>query len=160
MRKRRTREHVIADLSVNHVERFILRCGWTVERTRYDYGIDLIMDTYNANGEVENDRILLQLKATDSLRRSADGAVIPVRLEWRDLLYWLNEPLPVLLIFYAAQEDRAYWLYVQEYFRSQPWTKRAGRATTVTVHVPVSNVLDEAAILLFGRFRDACRVPK
>ncbi len=28
-RKRRTREHVIADLSVNHVERFILQCGWT-----------------------------------------------------------------------------------------------------------------------------------
>jgi hypothetical protein len=33
MRKRRTREHVIADLSVNHVERLVLRCGWTVERT-------------------------------------------------------------------------------------------------------------------------------
>lgn len=87
MRKRRTREHVIADLSVNHVERLVLRCGWTVERKRYDYGIDLIMDTYNANGEVENNRILLQLKATDSLRRSADGTVLPVRLEWRDLLY-------------------------------------------------------------------------
>src|SRR5438105_586468 len=36
-RKRRTREHVIADLSVNHVERFVLRCGWTTERTRHDY---------------------------------------------------------------------------------------------------------------------------
>src|SRR5437660_1542756 len=39
MRKRRTREHVIADLSINHVERCVLRCGWTAERTRYDYGI-------------------------------------------------------------------------------------------------------------------------
>lgn len=156
MRKRRTRQHVIADLSVNHVERFILRCGWTAERKRYDYGIDLIMEAYNSSGEVENGRILLQLKATDHLRRSADGAVIPARLEWQDLLYWLNEPLPVLLIFYDAQEDRAYWLYVQEYFRSQSWAKRAGQATTVTVPVPVSNALDEAAIRLFGQFRDTC----
>src|SRR5438309_953040 len=49
-RKRRTREHVIADLSVNHVERFVLRCGWTVQRTTHDYGIDLSMETYNAAG--------------------------------------------------------------------------------------------------------------
>lgn len=81
MRKRRTQEHVIADLSVNHVERFILRCGWTAERTQHDYGIDLFMETFTDNGEVENGRILLQLKATDSLRRSADSAVIPIRLE-------------------------------------------------------------------------------
>ena len=53
-RKRRTREHVIADLSVNHVERVVLRCGWTVERTRHDYGLDLYLETYNIDGEVEN----------------------------------------------------------------------------------------------------------
>ncbi|MGH7169440.1 MAG: DUF4365 domain-containing protein [Gemmataceae bacterium] len=157
MRKRRTREHVIADLSVNHVERLVLRRGWTVERSRHDYGIDLVMETYSADGEVQNGRILFQLKATDHLRRSADGTVIPVRLEWRDLLYWLNEPLPVLLIFYDAQQDRAYWLYVQEYFRSRRWRRRAGQATTVTVHVPVGNVLDEAAIRLFRQLRDECQ---
>jgi hypothetical protein len=157
MRKRRTREHVIADLSVNHVERLVLRCGWTVERSRHDYGIDLAMETFTADGEVQNGRILFQLKATDFLRMSADGTVIPIRLEWRDLLYWLNEPLPVLLILYDAQGDRAYWLYVQEYFRRRRWRRRAARATTVTVHVPVSNVLDEAAIRLFRQFRDACQ---
>jgi hypothetical protein len=160
MRKRRTREHVIADLSVNHVERLVLRCGWTVERSWHDYGIDLFMETYTADGEVQNGRVLFQLKATDILRRSADGAVVPVRLEWRDLLFWLNEPLPVLLIFYDAQEDRAYWLYVQEYFRGQRWAERAGRATRVMVHVPVTQVLDEAAIRLFARFRDACQAPE
>lgn len=35
MRKRRTREHVIADLSVNHVERLVLLCGWTVGMERF-----------------------------------------------------------------------------------------------------------------------------
>ena len=80
-RKRRTRAHVIADLSVHHVEGFVLRCGWTVERTRHDYGIDLFMQVYNADGEVQSGRALFQLKASDSLKRSADGTVILVRLE-------------------------------------------------------------------------------
>ena len=112
------------------------------------------MDTYNADGEVENGRISFQLKATDSLKRSANGAVIRVRLEWRDLLFWLNELQPVILVLYDAREDKSYWLYVQEYFRRQRWEERAGRATTVTVGVPASNVLDEAAIRLFARYRD------
>ena len=51
-RKRRTREHVIADLSVNHVERVVLRCGWTVQRLNPDYGIDLVMTTYDASGQI------------------------------------------------------------------------------------------------------------
>jgi hypothetical protein len=157
MRKRRTREHVIADLSVNHVERLVLRCGWTVERSRHDYGIDLYMQTYNADGEVENGWVRFQLKATDSVKRSADGTVIPLRLEWRDLLFWLNEGEPVILILYNAQEDRAYWLYVQEYFRQIQWTARAAAAATVVVHLPAGNVLDEAAIRLFARFRDELR---
>jgi hypothetical protein len=159
MKKRRTREHVIADMSVNHVERFIFRCGWTVERTRHDYGIDLVMDTYNVNGEVENGRITFQLKATDALQRSADGKVIFVRLEWRDLLFWLNEMMPVILVLYDAQADQAYWLYVQEYFRQQQWGERARAATTVSVRIPAGNILDDAAIRQFARFRDECLPP-
>src|SRR3954451_23753318 len=120
MRKRRTREHVIADLSAHHVEGVVLRCGWTVERKRHDYGIDLYMETYNADGEVENGWVWFQLKATDTVKRSADGMVILLRLEWRDLLFLLNEFLPVVLVLYDAQEDKAYWLDVQEYFRSEP----------------------------------------
>jgi len=160
MRKRRTREHVIADLSVNHVERLVLRCGWTVERTRYDYGIDLDMVTYNADGEVENDSVLFQLKATDSLKRLAGGTAIPIRLEWEDLLFWVNERQPVILILYDARQDKAYWLYVQDYFRQRQWVRRAGAASTVTVHIPTVNVLNEAALRLFAQFRDECRIDK
>lgn len=157
MRKRRTREHVIADLGVNHVERWVLRCGWTVERTRYDYGIDLDMVTYSDDGAVENDFVSIQVKATDSLKRLADGTAIPIRLEWRDLLYWLNEQQPVILIVYEAQEDKAYWLWVQDYFQRRRWGERAGASSTVTVHIPTDNILNEAAVRLFARFRDEGR---
>ena len=53
LRKRRTREHVIADLSVNHVERHILKCGCVVKRPTPDYGIDLELITFNKRGEIE-----------------------------------------------------------------------------------------------------------
>src|SRR5207237_9577673 len=104
---------------------------------------------------VESCRVLFQLKASDSLRRSADGMAILLRLEWRDLLFWLNEAKPVILVVYDAMADRAFWLNVQEYFRGREWPSRAGSTTTVTVHVPTANVLDEEAIRLFARLRDA-----
>jgi hypothetical protein len=50
-RKRRTREHVLADLSVHHVEGPILRCGFAAERVRHDYGVDLYMTTYRLRQE-------------------------------------------------------------------------------------------------------------
>jgi hypothetical protein len=115
------------------------------------------MQTYNANGEVENGWVRLQLKATDSLRRSADSTLIFLRVEWRDLLSWVNEGEPVILVLYDARRDEAYWLYVQEYFRQVQWATRAAAATTVTVHIPAGNVLDQAAIRLFPRFRDKRR---
>jgi hypothetical protein len=56
-RKVRTREHVIAELAVNHVERQALLCGYSVERVVHDYGIDLILFTYSPEGETENDTV-------------------------------------------------------------------------------------------------------
>jgi hypothetical protein len=86
-RKRRTREHVIADLSVNHVERHILQCGWTVQRFSPDYGLDLLMNTFNRRGEIENGDVRFQIKATETLKLVSGGNAIAVRLEWRDMIY-------------------------------------------------------------------------
>src|SRR5438445_3183956 len=60
-RKKRTRAHIIADLSAHHVEGHILRCGFTAERVAHDYGVDVYMTTYTVRGEVENDFVLFQL---------------------------------------------------------------------------------------------------
>jgi hypothetical protein len=158
MRKRRTRQHVIADLSVNHVERLALRCGWTVERVQHDYGLDLILRTYSPNGQIQNGSVWFQLKATEHLPGPGPTQTIPVRVEWRDLLLWVNEPMPVILVLYDVAEDRAYWLHVQEYFRGREWAARARGATTVSVHVPAIHVLDEAAIQRFAQLRDRCLV--
>jgi hypothetical protein len=152
-RKRRTRAHIIADLSVNHVERRVLECGWTVQRFSPDYGLDLPITTFNRRGEIENGDVRLQIKATDSIRVVRRRNALAVRLEWRDMVYWLNEPLPVILVVYDGKSDRAWWLYLNESLRAAGRTAPA--AAKLTVDVPLANVLDAAAVRQFRKFRDA-----
>jgi hypothetical protein len=157
-RKQRTREHVIADLSVNYVERYILRCGWVPRRMNPDYGIDLYMETYDEQGQIENEGVWFQLKATDRLVIVDKKHAIPVRMEWRDLLFWLNQRMPVILVVYDAIDDRAWWLHLQEVLRSIKPDNRGRLADTVTLHVPLFNTIDETAIRGFARLRDASLV--
>jgi hypothetical protein len=157
-RKLRTREHVIADLSVNHVEKRVLQCGWTVQRFSPDYGLDLLVTTFNRRGEIENGDLRLQVKATDSVKVRAGGDAIPVRLEWRDMVYWLNEPLPVILVVYDARADQAWWLYLQEALRKEGQRESGTVAVTLTVRVPLTNILDVSAVRRFRKFRDAALV--
>ncbi len=79
-RKRRTRGHIIADLSINYLERFVLRCGHVLQRVTHDYGLDLLMHTFAANGEVQNGEVRFQVKATERLKRLANRPAIPWRL--------------------------------------------------------------------------------
>jgi hypothetical protein len=90
-RKRRTRRHVIADLGVNHVERQALRCGFSVERMRSDYGIDLAVFPYDRHGRVENGCLPLQVKATEHAKWIKPGTLLPFRVDGRDLARWLAE---------------------------------------------------------------------
>jgi Domain of unknown function (DUF4365) len=111
-RKLRTRAHVLADLSINYVERQILLRGFAVNRMVTDYGIDLLMLTYSNDGEVESGHVLFQVKATDGLQTLRDEAVIACRVEVADLKAWQDEWMPVILIVYDGHGDRAFWLYV------------------------------------------------
>ena len=153
-RKRRTRAHVIADLSVHHVEGHVLRCGWVVERTVHDYGIDLEVHTFDRTGQVQAGEILVQLKATDRLRIRGADAAFPFRIDRLDLVSWLAELSPVILIVYDARKDVAYWLYVQSYFQRLENFSLFTAGRMITVQIPTANVVTPAAMRRFGRFRD------
>jgi hypothetical protein len=142
MRKRRTREHIIADLSVNHVERFFLRGGHTAQRIEFDYGYDLYIQTFDDEGYVENGFCLMQLKATDRIVWVAHGAECVLVLERRDWEMWRQEPLPVFLLLYDTHQDRAYWLDIQ----SAAIGTEAGVTATVSVRIPATQMLDDVAV--------------
>lgn len=154
-RKRRTREHVIADLSVNHVERQILLCGHTVERVRADYGFDLFMSSYTDQGEIENGIVRLQLKASDTLRFTKDRQNVALTISRSDLLLWVLEQMPVTLVAYDAKTEVAYWLYVQRHFERRGGFNPFAAGKTVSLHIPTANVLDEEAVGKISGFRAA-----
>ena len=89
-RKKRTREHIIADLSENHFERIALLKGFSVERTAHDYGYDIFLFSYDTNGEIENGYISVQLKATDSLTLINGNSKVSFPVDKKDLNLWLR----------------------------------------------------------------------
>src|SRR5262249_33361076 len=152
-RKRRTREHVLADLSINHVERHALKCGFVAERVIHDYGIDLELLTFNKKGEIEEGKILLQVKATDRLQISSDQRSVALRIDRSDLVNWLAQPLPVILVLYHGPKDVAYWLYVQRHFRRMKNFSLFTSGQSVTIQMPIENVVTPSAMRRFSRFR-------
>lgn len=153
-RKKRPREHIIADLSVNFIERYIFLCGYSVERIEYDYGYDLQIFTYDENGEIENGQIYVQLKATNSLIKLVDNETVTFKLTRSDLELWLNEPMPCILIIYDVQANEAYWLYLQAYFENlEKFDLRQVRDSMV-VRIPKKNIINQEAIKKFATFKN------
>src|SRR5579859_4577501 len=94
LRKKRTRAHVIADQSINYVERFIIDAGHTAQRVNQDYGYDLFLSTYDEEGYVEPDVVAIQLKAAESLPPVGPDYVFD--LDIKDFNLWVLEKFPVI----------------------------------------------------------------
>jgi hypothetical protein len=164
--KTRTREHVLADLAFNAVERIILLRGYTFDPLIHDYGYDGAMFVYNALGEVESGVAFVQVKAADRVERLQDEQAIAVRLERADLQRWLIEPMPVILCLYEAVSDSTNWLYVQNYYQTLPDFNLFALGTTTTAHIPTRQVwtpeavevIAEAVRRLVNRFAGANHV--
>jgi hypothetical protein len=152
--KRRTREHVLADLSINHVERQVLQCGFSVDRVQHDYGYDLTMATYNQAGEVEPGAVHIQVKASDRLPGLAGSKAISWPVSRRDLKLWLAEPYPVILVVYDGQKDKAYWIHIQAYFADRRTPELFARGETIVVRIPLRNGLDPRAITEIARLKN------
>lgn len=157
LRKLRTREHVLADLSINHVERHVLLCGGTVMRFASDYGYDLMMSSFNDRGEVEPGLVYFQVKATDDLPLLADGKTISWVISRRDLLLWLDEVFPVIMVVYDGEKDRAFWLHVQAYFAGRPAGELFLAGQTINVHLRMSDRLNSRSVREIIRRKNAAQ---
>jgi Domain of unknown function (DUF4365) len=133
-RNQRTRQHVIADLSVHHVEGFILNDGHTTQRLGSDYGYDLIVRTFDEHGFIEPGAIYFQFKAMETLSESGSDFVYD--LDIRDYNLWMREETLVILILFDAIARRAFWLAVQPYFEED--ISRQPKKGTKTIRVRVS----------------------
>lgn len=160
-RPERTREHYIEAPGRNHVERFTLLQGHAIDEPKPDYGCDIVITTFNykgdtdfRTGEVENGSVFIQLKSTDRLKvGKRDDTKISFSIKRRHVVYWIDEPLPVILIVYSVPDNKAYWLHVQPYLNSAAFTMPPLSQGEITVHLSTSDVVDEAAIETFRQYK-------
>jgi uncharacterized protein DUF4365 len=153
-KKKRTREHIIADMSLHYLAYRVARCGYTFRAEVADYGYDGYIVTFDGDGLVENGNIFVQLKATDKLKVSASGSEIKFRISKRDIRHWQDEPFPVYLIVYDAQMRRAYWLYLQHYFEATGIRAEKLTNDSLTLRIPARNVVNLAAIKRWRRNKE------
>jgi hypothetical protein len=153
MRKRRTREHVIADLSANHVARFFLQAGHTAESVYADYGYDLFIQTFDPEGFLESGCLFVQIKASDNPRRVAGGEAIAVTLTRGDLEVWTEEFNTVVVVFYDVAEETACWLDTGTDALADAVAGAVGE--TMTVRIPVENRVDARAIATMHQLKNA-----
>jgi Domain of unknown function (DUF4365) len=147
MRKLRTRQHIIEDLGLNHVQRQVLKAGFVVQRYgENDYSYDGLIHTFDSNGESDNGMILFQLKSTDNIKFDKSKKVAKFDLSKRDLELWLLSKVTVLLILYDAQAEIAYYLDLQKYFTVNRILLK-DVIKYVRVNIPTDNVVTKNIFL-------------
>jgi Domain of unknown function (DUF4365) len=145
-RKKRTTEHVIADMSLHYLAYLIAKAGFTFEATRADYGYDGFVITFDADGEVENGLVYVQLKATNKIRVHNASSSVLFGITRKDLDLWGSEQYPVYLVLFDAQAEVAYWLYLQKYLEANRITASAIKGKSLEVRIAKGRSLDLAAV--------------
>jgi hypothetical protein len=80
--------------------------------------------------------------------------MIAVRVDRRDLAFWTRQRSPVILGVYDAARDVAYWLHIQDDARPRAARRGTALSGTVTLRIPISQILNQEAVCEFARLRD------
>ena len=147
MKKRRTRQHIIEGLGLNHIERQILLSGNVLRRfPDNDYGYDGVIETFNELGEKQNRMFMVQLKSTDNILLSSQKGGFIIDLSKQDLELWLESFYPVLLMLYDAQKEVAYFTDLQSYFNENRILLKNVRKF-VRIYLPPQSVFTTTIVL-------------
>lgn len=152
VRKRRTREHIIEELSVNFLERKVLQRGHMLVRApQREYGWDATMFHFSPdNGEIENGEVRIQLKATDGLDLSKQFASCRVQTKDLHYWYWEDQQLPFILVLFDAQRNRGYWIHIRNHV-DKLRLEIDPEQNTIDLQIPWSNKLTVNTIDRFRR---------
>jgi hypothetical protein len=115
----------------NQFFRSCLPKDWTCDEPDNDYGIDFRVGLAD-NGYLNGQALVVQLKAS---LRALDGKSVRVRMRVSTVNYLINVLEVAMLVMYVKEEKEAYWILLKDVPRAKQ------DASTITVHIPRSNVL-------------------
>jgi hypothetical protein len=156
-RKQRTRQHVIADLSIHHIVGFILNEGHTAQRVESDYGYDLMLFTYDKEGYAEPGLVRIQVKAAEQLQAIGSDYVYDVNI--RDYNLWMLEEMPVIFVLFDGSRKRAFWLAFQDYFLENASCRPKKGSKSVRLRVPMKQAVSRRGIARMRELKRKANLP-
>jgi len=78
------------------------------------------------------------------------GRHIHLSVDERDIRAWIGQMHPVILVIFDAQNDRAYWIHIQAYFRSVDPDTGPNIRMYRTIRIPVKNRMNRSAMMNFA----------
>ncbi len=115
--KKIAQNDIIGKRGVALIDTIVGEIGFVWYETGLEAGIDGLIEVRDrATGEVTNNIIQVQSKATDvDFDRETDNS-FEFTCDARDLNYWLNGNAPVILIRSRPRTKEAYWVSIKDYF--------------------------------------------
>jgi tetratricopeptide (TPR) repeat protein len=101
---KRPRQHQLEDLSITAL-RAAIPPNWVYREKAKDYGIDGEIEIFDSQGQTTGTLFYVQLKATDA-KPSTRALKIQIPIDTHT--YYLNLPVPVLLVRYLSQTNALY----------------------------------------------------
>ncbi|MBR7830409.1 DUF4365 domain-containing protein [Actinospica sp. MGRD01-02] len=100
----------------NGVAKLVMeRLGWCARRQgNPDVGIDMQIEVGAGDGDATARLLGVQVKSGPSAFKepAADGSGWVFRMDLEHLDYWLNYPLPVILVLYDIDREVGYWQHI------------------------------------------------
>ena len=139
---KRTRSHDLEALSRQYVER-IFSPPWICRPVPADYGLDMRVEVVT-DRQVTGREFSVQIKGTDQLRTS--GTDVIHRCKASTARFFLQRFEPVMYVVYDANEETAYWVWMQPYLRDKA---RSGWLSQkkVQIRIPLARRLTSESLL-------------
>lgn len=111
---------IIGQQGVNLIERVVLGMGFAwYPSGGVEAGIDGTIEIRDAvTGEATNTMIQVQSKVTTKPFQAETESAFEFRCAEKDLDYWMQGNVPVILVVSRPESDEAYWVSIKDYFRN------------------------------------------
>jgi hypothetical protein len=126
-----TKAALTGEAGVSRVtQRLLVDLGWLLRRTHqeHDFGIDGHVDIIDEAGAVTGRQFAVQIKYGNSYLHGSTSSTITYRGQLKHLNYYLNYPLPVILIVSATESEDIFWAHLDP-----AQTQQAGASWTLEI---------------------------
>lgn len=109
-------------MGINLIERVVIEMGFVWRPTaQLDTGIDGQIEFRNpSTGDMTNLIVAVQSKATEGRWNGETDESFTYTVDERDLAYWMQGNLPVVLVVSRPATSEAYWVSVKDWYKTRP----------------------------------------